>query len=304
MAASVPAVRRRALIELAAEGRLPDGECVVFPGDDLLARDLASSAGQLLVRLRAAAGYATAAGTQDPPSVPSPAEVRRQGDLRSQEYLAAELRRLRPGDAVLSEEAVDDSGRLSANRVWIIDPLDGTREYGEPGRSDWAVHVALWQDGGLVAGAVALPAQGHVLSTAEPVSRAPGSVRTVGPSSTAEGPMRVLVSRSRPPEFVQKMASELGAELVPMGSAGAKMAAVIIGQADAYVHSGGQYEWDSAAPVAVARAAGLHASRIDGSALRYNQPDPSVPDILICPVESAGQLLGAIASAQRDSRAR
>jgi 3'(2'), 5'-bisphosphate nucleotidase len=116
--------------------------------------------------------------------------------------------------------------------------------------------------------------------------------------------MRVLVSRSRPPEFVQKMASELGAELVPMGSAGAKMAAVIIGQADAYVHSGGQYEWDSAAPVAVARAAGLHASRIDGSALRYNQPDPSVPDILICPVESAGQLLGAIASAQRDSRAR
>jgi 3'(2'), 5'-bisphosphate nucleotidase len=278
---------------------------VVFPGDDLLARDLASSAGQLLLSLRAAAGYATAPGTQDPPGVPSPAaDVRKQGDLRSQEYLAAELRRLRPGDAVLSEEAVDDSGRLSASRVWIIDPLDGTREFGEPGRSDWAVHVALWQDGGLVAGAVALPAQGRVLSTAEPVSRTPGPAGAVGPSSTTEEPMRVLVSRSRPPEFVQKMASELGAELVPMGSAGAKMAAVITGQADAYVHSGGQYEWDSAAPVAVARAAGLHASRIDGSALRYNQADPSVPDIVICPVELADQLLDAIASAQHDGRAR
>ncbi len=267
---------------------------MVFPGDDVLARDLASSAGQLLLSLRAAAGYATA-GSGDALAAASAdaAEVRRQGDLRSQEFLAAELQRLRPGDAVLSEEAADSAGRLSARRVWIIDPLDGTREFGERGRADWAVHVALWQDGDLVAGAVALPAQDRVLSTAEP-SR---------PDRQLQAPMRVLVSRSRPPEFVQKMAGELGAELVPMGSAGAKAAAVITGQADAYVHSGGQYEWDSAAPVAVARAAGLHASRIDGSALRYNQPNPSVPDILICPVECADQLLSAIGSAQHDSRA-
>ncbi|MGO8958470.1 MAG: 3'(2'),5'-bisphosphate nucleotidase CysQ [Streptosporangiaceae bacterium] len=260
-----------------------------------MARDLATSAGQLLLSLRAAAGYATAAGSGESPggSPVAAADVRRQGDLRSQEFLAAELQRLRPADAVLSEEAVDNLGRLSAGRVWIIDPLDGTREYGEPGRSDWAVHVALWQDGDLVAGAVALPAQGRVLSTAQPPNRQADRV---------QGPMRVLVSRSRPPGFVQKMAGELGAELVPMGSAGAKVAAVITGEADAYVHSGGQYEWDSAAPVAVARAAGLHASRIDGSALRYNQPEPAVPDILICPVECADQLLTAIGSAQHDSR--
>jgi 3'(2'), 5'-bisphosphate nucleotidase len=268
---------------------------VVFPGDDLLARDLASSAGQLLLSLRASAGYGAAASPGDPSgaALVAAAELRRQGDLQSQEYLAAELQRLRPHDCVLSEEAVDNPDRLAADRVWIIDPLDGTREFGEPGRRDWAVHVALWQDGDLVAGAVALPAQDRVLSTAEPIARPAGSVRE---------PMRVLVSRSRPPEFVQKMASELGAELVAMGSAGAKVAAVITGEADAYVHSGGQYEWDSAAPVAAARAAGLNASRIDGSALRYNQPDPSVPDILICPVECADQLLSAIVSARRDSR--
>jgi len=288
---------RRVPTEQAAKSRLLDGVCVVFPGDDLLARDLASSAGQLLLTLRADAGYATAASSGNPAGVAcvAAADVRRQGDLRSQQHLAAELQRLRPGDAVLSEEAADTTGRLSASRVWIIDPLDGTREFGEPGRSDWAVHVALWQDGDLVAGAVSLPAQDRVLSTAEPVSRPGGG--------HVRQPMRVLVSRSRPPEFVQKMASELGAELVPMGSAGAKVAAVITGQADAYVHSGGQYEWDSAAPVAVARAAGLHASRINGASLRYNQPDPSVPDILICPVECAEQLLSAIGSAQHDSRA-
>jgi 3'(2'), 5'-bisphosphate nucleotidase len=172
--------------------------------------------------------------------------------------------------------------------VWIVDPLDGTREFGEAGRTDWAVHVALWQDGDLTAGAVALPAQAEVLSTAEP-RPATGAV----PGER----LRLIVSRSRPPEFMTRMAAALGADLVPMGSAGAKAAAVVMGQADAYVHAGGQYEWDSAAPVAVARAAGLHASRIDGSELRYNQAVPSVPDILICPIELAAKMLDAIGDA-------
>ena len=202
----------------------------------------------------------------------------------------AELTRLRPGDAVLSEEGTDDSARLAAHRVWIVDPLDGTREFGEPGRTDWAVHVALWEKGQLTAGAVALPAQDLVLDTAL------GGMAAVGKASRPTQPLQMLVSRSRPPEFVQRLADKIGAVLVPLGSAGAKAAAVIAGQADVYVHSGGQYEWDSAAPVAVARAAGLHASRIDGSKLTYNQPHPWMPDILICPAVLAGPLLDAISS--------
>jgi len=253
--------------------------------DDAVARDLAAAAGERLLALRA-----TGPADAD--------ELRHEGDLQSHEFLLRELERLRPGDAVLSEEGADDPARLIADRVWIVDPLDGTREFGERGRTDWAVHVALWQRGELTAGAVALPAQGRVLSTAaapgtdglpqlsEPAEGAPGE--------SGSGPIRLLVSRSRPPEFVQQLAERLGAELVPMGSAGAKAAAVICGQADAYVHSGGQYEWDSAAPVAVARAAGLHTSRIDGSRLVYNQADPSVPDILISPARLAPGLLAAI----------
>jgi 3'(2'), 5'-bisphosphate nucleotidase len=240
--------------------------------DDVLARDLAVAAGNRLLALRADGG--------------DPAELRNAGDRLSHEFLAAELARLRPGDAVLSEEGTDDAARLSARRVWIVDPLDGTREFGEPGRVDWAVHVALWEDGELTAGAVALPAQERVLSTAEPIS----------PLPPPQDPLRLLVSRSRPPEFVQRLAAEIGATLVPLGSAGAKAAAVITGAADAYVHSGGQYEWDSAAPVAVARSAGLHTSRIDGSKLAYNQASPSLPDILICPAVIAPLLLKKIGS--------
>jgi 3'(2'), 5'-bisphosphate nucleotidase len=211
-------------------------------------------------------------------------------DRQSHELLVAELARLRPDDAVLSEEGADDPARLTADRVWIVDSLDGTREYGEPGRTDWAVHVALWERGELTAGAVALPAEDRVLSTADPA---------VGGAAARHEPPRLLVSRSRPPEFVQQLAERLGAELVPLGSAGAKAAAVISGGADAYVHSGGQYEWDSAAPVAVARAAGLHTSRIDGSSLRYNQAHPSVPDILISTAGLAPTLLATISSVLR-----
>jgi 3'(2'), 5'-bisphosphate nucleotidase len=256
--------------------------------DDDLAAELAGEAGRRLLGLRACGGEAGA--------------LRDAGDRMSHEFLTAELARRRPGDAVLSEEGADDAARLSARRVWIVDPLDGTREFGEPGRSDWAVHVALWADGELVAGAVGLPAQGAVLSTAVLNSGGPSTRRQAGAATEAPArtgtdsgaPLRLLVSRSRPPAFVTELAASLDAVLVPMGSAGAKAAAVIDGQADAYVHSGGQYEWDSAAPVAVARAAGLHASRIDGSDLRYNQEDPSVPDILICPIELAATLLDAI----------
>ena len=256
--------------------------------DDDLASMLAGEAGRRLLALRARGGDAKA--------------LRDAGDRTSHEFLTGELARLRPGDAVLSEEGADDQARLSASRVWIVDPLDGTREYGEPGRTDWAVHVALWTDGELTAGAVGLPAQDAVLSTAAlktagPLARRQADATNEAPAGTGEGsgqPLRLLVSRSRPPAFVTDLAASLDAVLVPMGSAGAKAAAVIEGRADAYVHSGGQYEWDSAAPVAVARAAGLHASRIDGSDLRYNQANPSVPDILICPIDLAATLLDAI----------
>ncbi len=230
--------------------------------DHELARDLAVAAGRRLLELRAAAGAGADADG-----------LRKAGDLLAHEFLTAELARLRPQDAVLSEEGRDNPVRLTASRVWIVDPLDGTREFGEPGRTDWAVHVALWERGDLTAGAVALPARDLVLSTLEPPAR---------PAASGTS-LRILVSRSRPPEFVQRLAADLGAELVPMGSAGAKAAAVILGEFDAYVHGGGQYEWDSAAPVAVARAAGLHTSRIDGSPLAYNQADVSIPDILISP---------------------
>jgi len=242
--------------------------------DDLLAADLAAEAGRRLLALRARGG--------------GPDALRRDGDRLSHEFLAAELARQRPGDAVLSEEGKDSPERLSASRVWIVDPLDGTREFGEPGRTDWAVHVALWEKGELTAGAVALPAQDKVLSTADPV--------TDGGSTSTSVTLRVVVSRTRPPDFVARLAETTGAELVPLGSAGAKAAAVICGDAEAYVHSGGQYEWDSAAPVAVAVAAGLHASRIDGSKLRYNQDPPSLPDILICQAALADMLLEAISS--------
>jgi 3'(2'), 5'-bisphosphate nucleotidase len=240
--------------------------------DDRLARDLASEAGRLLLALRAEGGEAGA--------------LRKAGDQMSHEFLAARLSQQRPGDAVLSEEGRDDLARLDADRVWIVDPLDGTREFGEPGRTDWAVHVALWERGELTAGAVALPAQAAVLSTAEP-SPAP-------PAMTPGRPVRVLVSRTRPPALLDRLAQQIELTLIPMGSAGAKAAEVVRGTADAYVHSGGQYEWDSAAPVAVAQAAGLHASRLDGSKLVYNQADPSLPDIVICPAGLAPVLLDGL----------
>jgi 3'(2'), 5'-bisphosphate nucleotidase len=215
-------------------------------------------------------------------------ELKDAGDRAAQDLLARLLSEHRPDDAVLSEEALeseaDMDARLSARRVWIVDPLDGTREFSEPPRDDWAVHVALWADGDLVAGAVAQPALGETFNTGEPA--------TV-PPRTSERP-RIAVSRSRPPAFVEALAEELEAELVPMGSAGVKVMSVVRDVADAYVHAGGQYQWDNAAPVAVARAAGLHCSRVDGSELVYNEGDPSLPDLVVCRPELAEPILSFV----------
>jgi 3'(2'), 5'-bisphosphate nucleotidase len=194
------------------------------------------------------------------------------------------LAEARPDDAVLSEEGADDPIRLRSRRVWIVDPLDGTREFSELDREDWAVHVALWEDGELIAGAVALPAQNITLAT--PVVPAP---------PPAPAAPRIVVSRTRPPAVALQVRDALGGVLVEMGSAGAKVAAVVQGLADVYVHAGGQYEWDSAAPVAVARAAGLHTSRIDGSPLQYNRPDPLLPDVVVCRPEYAKAVLAVTA---------
>ncbi|WP_426573244.1 3'(2'),5'-bisphosphate nucleotidase CysQ [Aquihabitans sp. McL0605] len=235
--------------------------------DHLLAAELAEGAGALLLEVRA-----------DLAAKGAPAsELKATGDRVAHEYLMERLRALRPDDAILSEEGSGDTGRtgterLAAERVWIVDPLDGTREYSEPPRSDWAVHVALVSGGQPIAGAVALPAKGLVLN------RVPATVLPPAPPAKP----RVIVSRSRPPAIALHLADALGAELVEMGSAGAKVAAVVLGEADVYPHSGGQYEWDSCAPVAVATAAGLVATRLDGSPLVYNNADPYLPDLLVC----------------------
>jgi 3'(2'), 5'-bisphosphate nucleotidase len=208
------------------------------------------------------------------------------GDAAAQRAIAATLAEHRPGDVVFSEEAVDDRRRLDADRVWIIDPLDGTREYGE-GRHDWAVHVALWADGDLAAAAVALPGLDEVLLTA-PAPALP---------DRSDGAVRIAVSRSRPPAEATAVAAALDAELVPLGSAGYKTVAVARGEVDAYVHSGGQYQWDSAAPVAIARAAGLTTCRLDGSPLVYNAPDPWLPDLVVCRPELTDRILRALDAA-------
>ncbi len=211
-------------------------------------------------------------------------ELKDAGDRAAHEVLMSLLAQHRPDDAVLSEEGQDDKARLSSRRVWIVDPVDGTREFSEPPRDDWAVHVALWEDGDLTAGAVAQPALGETFWTGRP---------PVVPPRSSPRP-RIAVSRSRPPEFVHGLAAELGAELVPMGSAGVKVISVARDVTDAYVHAGGQYEWDSAAPVAVARAAGLFTSRLDGSPLEYNQDDVYLPDLIVCRPELAETIMAYV----------
>ena len=238
-------------------------------GDHDDAARYAATAGRLLVGLR-----------DEPDQTGAP--LGDTGDERANRCLLALLAADHGADLVLSEESADDRRRLDADRVWIVDPLDGTREFTEPGRRDWAVHVALWERGvGVRVGAVALPADGVVVSTGSP------------PVVPARGdrPVRIVVSRTRPPSVAPQVAAALEAEVVPLGSAGAKTMAVVRGEVDAYVHAGGQYEWDSAAPTAVASAAGLHASRLDGTPLRYNQPEPWLPDLLVCRPELTTAIL-------------
>ena len=236
--------------------------------DHALASDIAREAGALLVELQAQKA------TKD------------EGDRLSNDLILARLAAARPEDAILSEESKDSPVRLERERVWIVDPLDGTREWGE-GRTDWAVHVALAFNGIPAVASVALPGQGQLLSTAAPpLAPTPGA-----------GRIRLLVSRTRPPAIAEYLAEVLEAELVPLGSAGAKAMAVVLGDADVYAHSGGQYEWDSAAPVGVATAAGCHCSRLDGAPLVYNQPDPYLPDLLVCRADLAASVLDAVRAA-------
>ena len=234
--------------------------------DEQLAERLATAAGAILLGLR---GQGDLAGK----------ELGQAGDQQANAILCREIRAARPADALLSEEEKDNPTRCGQSRVWIVDPLDGTREYGE-GRDDWAVHVALAIDGIATVGAVALPGLGVTLTSGAPVALQP-----------ANQPLRMLVSRTRPAAEAVFWAERLGAELLAMGSAGAKAMAVVRGEADVYLHTGGQYEWDNCAPVAVAQAAGLHASRIDGSPIRYNNADTYLPDLLICRKELADEVL-------------
>ena len=235
--------------------------------DHELAAAIAEAAGALLLELR--------------PTISDSTELKAAGDAQANVVILDWLARERPDDAVLSEESADDLARVGRKRVWIVDPLDGTREYGEGDRDDWAVHVALSIDGVAAIGAVALPAQGTVFATEPRPVVAP----------RPDGPPRLVVSRTRPPAITETLQAALDADLVPMGSAGAKAMAILQGRADIYAHAGGQYQWDSAAPVAVAAAAGLHVSRLDGAPLVYNDAERSLPDLLICRPEYAAAVL-------------
>ncbi len=236
--------------------------------DVALAVRLAEGAGRLLVSLRDSGLFEGKA-------------LGKAGDAVAHQFLVHALAHLRPDDGVLSEEGAADPARLAQSRVWIVDPVDGTREYGER-RPDWAVHVALAIDGVATIGAVMQPDLGVTYSTADCVL------------GDCPGGLKILVSRTRPPEQAERAAERLSAELVGMGSAGAKAMAVVRGEAHAYVHAGGQYEWDSCAPAAIAAAAGLHVSRLDGSPLIYNRADPYLPDIIVCRPELRDRLLSAL----------
>ena len=242
-------------------------------GDAALATELARVAGRLLVEHRETL---VSRGTTH-------WELKDSGDMLGHHYLVDALTAVRPDDCVLSEEGADDRRRLSAERVWIVDPLDGTNEYGE-GRADWAVHVALWERGALTAGAVSMPAIDQVFSTDPPVALPPAH----------PGKLRLVTSRNRAPYAAVVVAQNLDCDAYRLGSAGAKAMSILMGEADIYVHDGGMYQWDSAAPAAVALAAGLHASRIDGSPLVYNDADPWLPDFIVCRSELADDVLHAL----------
>jgi 3'(2'), 5'-bisphosphate nucleotidase len=252
--------------------------------DAALAAEVAKDAGEMLVGVREEIGFY------------DPYELGDEGDRRANTLILNRLRAERPDDAVLSEEAADDISRVQADRVWIVDPVDGTHEFSMPGRTDWAVHIALWQrndgpnGGGITDAAVALPARGEVYRTDT----------VVPPPPRAEGPILITASANRPPPVLWWLRDRLDIRLVRIGSAGAKAMAVVRGDVDAYLHAGGQWEWDSAAPAGVVAAAGMHATRLGGSPLIYNRADPYLPDLLMCRAELADVLLEGILSAYRN----
>ncbi len=251
--------------------------------DHLLAAELAMRSGVLLVKLQS---HLSAKGISAP-------KLGSEGDRASHNFLVDALAEARPKDAVLSEEGSPHDihpDRMETSRVWIIDPLDGTKEFNDPRRNDWAIHVALAEEGQPTAGAVALPGLGLTFSTHQ--------VNSTNDFEPVPIVPRIVVSQNRPPDIAQGVSENLGAQLIRMGSAGAKAMAVVKGETDIYLHDGGQYEWDSCAPVAVADSVGLHVSRVDGSPLRYNQSDPFLPDLLICRKELANKALDAIAKAR------
>lgn len=247
--------------------------------DAALAASVAVEAGELLLEMRERMGFY------------DPYELGDAGDMRANTLILDRLHRERPHDAILSEEAVDDVSRVHADRVWIVDPVDGTYEYSMPGRADWAVHIALWQRsaGTLTDAAVALPARGEVFR----------SDTVTPPPPRADGPIRITASSNRPPAILWRIRDQLDVQLYRIGSAVAKAMAVVRGDVDAYLHAGGQWEWDSAAPAGVLWAAGLHATRLDGSPLIYNRRDPYLPDLLMCRPEVADTLLAVIRSGMK-----
>ncbi|OBI80616.1 3'(2'),5'-bisphosphate nucleotidase CysQ [Mycobacterium sp. E740] len=250
--------------------------------DAALAAEVAAEAGEMLVKVRDEFGYY------------DPYDLGDAGDRLANKLILQRLREHRPDDAVLSEEAVDDVSRVHADRVWIVDPVDGTWEFSLPGRTDWAVHIALWQrdgspNGRITDAAVALPARNEVYR----------SDTVTPPPPRADGPILITASANRPPPVLWWLRERMDIQLVRIGSAGAKAMAVVRGDVDAYLHAGGQWEWDSAAPAGVVQAAGLHASRLDGSELIYNRRDPYLPDLLMCRPELSEPLLDEILSAYR-----
>ena len=257
------------------------GDVLPTVADFCLAEQIARDAAALLLEIRDTAKRDGSIGS----------EVGKYGDAQAESLISFALKNARPGDSILSEEqSHDDMKRISSNRVWIVDPLDGTREYSALTRDDWAIHIALWErnnsgstlnSGTITVGVVALPATGVVFNSA---SIAP-------PVFTPREFPTIVVSASRAPAWIMAMGEELGAQIIPMGSAGAKAMEVVMGRADAYVHAGGQYEWDSAAPVGVALTAGLHASRLDGSELLYNQVNPYLPDLIVCRRDLSDKIL-------------
>ena len=221
------------------------------------------------------------------------------GDQAADGFLQGFVRGRYPEDGLLSEETADSPERLGRERTWIVDPLDGTKEYSQ-GRADWAVHVALTVGGTCALAAVALPSEGRVLwgVALEGQERGgdDGGGTLVSGASESPSKPRVMVSRSHTPPWVETFAGSLGATLVPCGSAGFKVSRLLAGEGDIYVHKIGLKECDTCAPETVARALGWHVCRLRGEEHRYNRADPKNHELVVCRPTWRDRVLEAIAS--------